>query len=144
MTGRLQCPLSNGMTILAQPTMEEHGMTGSALARVDADFRMVDLEIYFDQQQPMASMVKIGRLPGASPKGTPSAPAAPLAGAQASSASFGQLPRPDSRPASPPPSPQSVRNSSALKGSMNGESGALRGLAKGFRGLFTRESSQGE
>ncbi|KAK9791845.1 hypothetical protein WJX73_000514 [Symbiochloris irregularis] len=57
MTGQLHCPLSNGMTIIAQPTMEQHGMSGCALARLDADFRMESLELYFDQQQPMASMV---------------------------------------------------------------------------------------
>lgn len=35
MTGRLKCPLSNGMQMIAQPTMKEHTMSGCAYCTPD-------------------------------------------------------------------------------------------------------------
>lgn len=141
MTGRLQCPLSNGMTIIAQPTMQEHGMCGSALARLDSDCRMVDLEIYFDQQQPMASMVRHSDdLANATSDGAPSTTSSDPQIAQSPVHKSGR--RPDTAPSTrvlPSSNSRSKSSESTNKQSAElsaGES-SKGGFGKGLRGWFT-------
>lgn len=63
MTGPLTCPLHNGLRMVAQPTNEVISMVGVAYCSLNEKFQIVDLEIYFDQNEPMNSMVKVGGSP---------------------------------------------------------------------------------
>ena len=58
MTGPLTCPLHNGLRMVAQPTGEVVSMTGVAYCTLSDKFQIQNLEVYFDQNEPMASMVK--------------------------------------------------------------------------------------
>lgn len=135
MTGRLQCPLSNGMTLLAKPTMEEHGMTGCALAWLGAGCRMEKLEVFFDQQQPMASMVRHQAQPPStadttSPTTVPPGPAPPGP----------RPPHPRSPSTGQPGKTSGPQPSGAAKVAPAAEAPArdpVRGLARGMLSLFT-------
>ena len=131
MSGRLQCPLSNGMTIVAKPTMQEHGMCGSAMARLDSGFRMTELEIYFDQQQPMASMVKQAtNPPDATDNGVPSA---------ASGSAQGPVTKSERRAGTGLTAPtRSHPSISSADGNVHERPAGS--LAKGIRGWFTPRS----
>lgn len=63
MTGPLTCPLHNGLRMVAQPTNEDISMLGVAFCSLNEKFQIQDLEVYFDQTEPMNSMVKINGSP---------------------------------------------------------------------------------
>ena len=63
MTGPLTCPLHNGLRMIAQPTGELVSMVGVAYCSVNDKFQIQDLEVYFDQGEPMNSMVKVNGSP---------------------------------------------------------------------------------
>ena len=63
MTGPLTCPLHNGMRMVAQPTNENVSMIGVAFCSLNDKFQIQDLEVYFDQNEPMNSMVKVNGSP---------------------------------------------------------------------------------
>lgn len=60
MTGPLTCPLHNGLRMTAQPTNEVVSMVGVAFATLNNKYQIQNLEVYFDQNEPMSSMVRIG------------------------------------------------------------------------------------
>lgn len=71
MTGPLTCPLHNGLRMTAQPTNEVVSMTGFAYATLNNKFQIQNLEVYFDQNEPMSSMVRLSAPgPGDFAKGT--------------------------------------------------------------------------
>ena len=59
MTGPLTCPLQNGLRMTAKPTNEVVCVIGMAYATLNDKFQIQDLEVYFDQNEPMSSMVRI-------------------------------------------------------------------------------------
>lgn len=63
MTGPLTCPLHNGLRMIAQPTGELVSMVGVAYCTLNDKFQIQDLEVYFDQGEPMNSMVKVSGSP---------------------------------------------------------------------------------
>lgn len=63
MTGPLTCPLHNGLRMVAQPTNEVVSMLGVACCSLNDKFQIQDLEVYFDQTEPMNSMVKVNGSP---------------------------------------------------------------------------------
>ena len=63
MTGPLTCPLHNGLRMVAQPTNEVVSMIGVAFCSLNDKFQIQDLEVYFDQNEPMNSMVKVNGSP---------------------------------------------------------------------------------
>lgn len=63
MTGPLTCPLHNGLRMVAQPTNEVVSMLGVAFCSLNDKFQIQDLEVYFDQTEPMNSMVKVNGSP---------------------------------------------------------------------------------
>ncbi len=63
MTGPLTCPLHNGLQMVAQPTNEVVSMTGVAFCTLSDKFQIQNLEVYFDQNEPMNSMVKVNNSP---------------------------------------------------------------------------------
>ncbi|DBB08879.1 hypothetical protein WJX82_007642 [Trebouxia sp. C0006] len=63
MTGPLTCPLHNGLRMVAQPTNEVVSLTGVAFCTLSDKFQIQNLEVYFDQNEPMNSMVKINNSP---------------------------------------------------------------------------------
>ena len=68
MTGSLTCPLHNGLRMVAQPTNEVVSMTGVAFCSLSDKYQIQNLEVYFDQNEPMNSMLKVN----GSPIGVPS------------------------------------------------------------------------
>lgn len=63
MTGPLTCPLHNGLRMVAQPTNEVVSMLGVAFCSLNDKFQIQDLEVYFDQTEPMNSMIKVNGSP---------------------------------------------------------------------------------
>ena len=63
MTGPLTCPLHNGLRMVAQPTNEVVSLTGVAFCTLSDKFQIQNLEVYFDQNEPMNSMVKVNNSP---------------------------------------------------------------------------------
>lgn len=63
MTGALTCPLHNGLRMVAQPTQETVSMIGVAYCTLSDKFQIQNLEVYFDQNEPMSSMVKNNNSP---------------------------------------------------------------------------------
>ena len=69
MTGPLTCPLHKGLRMVAQPTNEVDSLTGVAFCTLSDKFQIQNLEVYFDQNEPMNSMVKVINSPIGLPKG---------------------------------------------------------------------------
>ena len=63
MTGALTCPLHNGLRMVAQPTNEDVSMVGVAFCSLNDKYQIQNLEVYFDQTEPMNSMVKVNGSP---------------------------------------------------------------------------------
>ena len=63
MAGPLTCPLHNGLRMVAQPTNEVVSMVGVAFCTLSEKYQIQDLEIYFDQNEPVNSMVKVNNSP---------------------------------------------------------------------------------
>ena len=63
MTGALTCPLHNGLRMIAQPTMETISVIGMAYCTLSDKFQIQNLEVFFDQNEPMSSMVKVSGSP---------------------------------------------------------------------------------
>ena len=63
MTGPLTCPLHNGLRMVAQPTQEVVSMIGVGCCTLNDKMQIQDLEVYFDQNEPMNSMVRLKNNP---------------------------------------------------------------------------------
>lgn len=58
-TGPLACPLASGDTKVFPPTGKKVELTGIAIAEVDDEMRITNLEVYNDPTEPMKQMAGV-------------------------------------------------------------------------------------